>query len=43
MKKVYLEHYCWKCKVGMKMVLINATIICPKCGTMVYKKLDGTS
>jgi len=36
--RVYLEHYCWNCKEGMKMVLIAGVIKCPKCGTVVYKK-----
>jgi len=36
--KVYLAHYCYKCKEGMKMVLIAGIIRCPKCGTVVYKK-----
>lgn len=39
MKKVYLEHYCWKCEEGMKMVLIDGTIRCPKCGVVVYIRI----
>jgi len=38
MDRVYIEHYCWKCKEGMKMVLIAGVIKCPRCGSIVYKK-----
>ena len=37
--KVYLEYYCPYCKEGMKMVLISGIIKCPKCSTVVYKKV----
>jgi len=37
--KVYLDHYCWKCEKGMKMVLIAGVIRCPECAVIAYKKV----
>ena len=37
--KVYLAHYCNKCKKGMKMVLIDGIIRCPECDTIIYNKV----